>query len=65
MRDLHAWRAAEPALPEAELRHRLAESTSVPERLIGVAVDYWRDYPAEVDAFLVRARAAEREVESA
>lgn len=46
---------AEPGLDEAALLEMISDNTGVPLRLVRTAVDYWADYPHEVEALLTHA----------
>lgn len=58
-------RAAEADLSGDELLAMVAEHTGVAPRLLDVAVAYYGDYPAEVDALIADADAAESAFEDA
>ena len=55
-------RESDPALVGDEVLAVVAETSGVPMAFIRAALEYWGDYPDEVDAFAERARA---EVEQA
>jgi hypothetical protein len=48
-------RAAEPELTPDEVIGLVAETSGVAEHLVRAAVDYWADYPEDVDAWVDRA----------
>jgi hypothetical protein len=50
-------RDAEPELAGDEVLAVVAETSGVPMPFLRAALAYWGDFPAEVDAFLDRARA--------
>jgi hypothetical protein len=50
-------RTAQPELAGDEALTVVAETSGVPTPFLRAALAYWGDYPAEVDAFLDRARA--------
>jgi len=50
-------RESDPSLAGDEVLAVVAETAGVPRAFIGAALDYWGDYPAEVDAFIDRQRA--------
>jgi len=50
-------RESDPALVGDEVLAVVAETSGVPMAFIRAALEYWGDYPDEVDAFAERARA--------
>lgn len=50
IRSVRSARAAEPDLIESEVLALVATNTGLTARVIGVAVDYWARFPAEIDA---------------
>src|SRR5580700_10770867 len=54
---IRSVREAEPALAGEEVLEVAAETSGTPAAFIRAALDYWSDYPEEVDDFLDRARA--------
>ena len=50
-------RESDPALAGDEVLEVVAETSGVPMPFLRAALAYWGDYPAEVDAFIDRARA--------
>ena len=65
VRAIRNARAAEAALSGDDLLALVAENTGVAPRLLDVAVAYYGDYPAEVDALIADADAAESAFEDA
>jgi hypothetical protein len=49
-------RESDPALAGDDVLALVAETSGVPMAFIRAALDYWADYPDEVDAFLDRAK---------
>lgn len=65
VRAIKSARAGEDDLTEDDMLALVAGNTGVPVRLIRVAVRYWASYPAEVDAEIAAADAAEEHAENA
>jgi hypothetical protein len=65
VRAIKSARAVEDDLPEEDMLALVAGNTGVPVRLIRAAVRYWASYPAEVDAEIAAADAAEEHAENA
>lgn len=65
VRAIRSARTNEPELPGDEVLALVAEHTGVARRLLDVAVTYYSDYPAEVDALITEADAAEEAVADA
>ena len=59
-RAVKSARGAESSLSESELLALVAENTGVPEHLIRIATEYWAAHPAEIDAEIAIADAAEQ-----
>jgi hypothetical protein len=59
IRAVKSARASEPDLAEHDLLAMVAENTGVPVRLLRTAIGYWATYPAEIDAEVAAADAAE------
>ena len=55
VRAVRSSRAAEPDLSPDEVVALVAETSGVPEHLVRAAIDYWADYPDDVDAWITRA----------
>ena len=62
VRAVRSARAAEREMSPDEVIALVAETSGVAEHLVRAAVDYWADYPDDVDAWVDR---AERESKSA
>jgi hypothetical protein len=65
VRAIKSARAAERGLAEDDLLTLIAGNTGIPVRLIRAAVRYWASYPAEIDAEIAAADAAEEHAENA
>ena len=65
VRAVKSARGAEPELNEAEILQLVSDNSGVPTRLIKIAIHYWASYPAEVDARIAAADAAEEQAEAA
>ncbi len=65
VRALKSARAHEPDLAADDLLTLVADNTGVPVRLTRVAVRYWASYPADIDAEITAAEAAEETAEDA
>jgi hypothetical protein len=65
VRAVKSARAAEEDLTEEDMLALVAGNTGVPVRLIRAAVRYWASYPAEADAEIAAADAAEEHAENA
>lgn len=50
-------RTAEPTLSADRVRALVAESAGLTESAVDAAIEYWADYPQEVDSRIDRARA--------
>lgn len=62
---VRSGREAEPGLDEVALLGMISDNTGVPLRLVRTAVDYWSDYPHEVEALLGHADRRATELEEA
>jgi hypothetical protein len=62
VRAVRSARAAERELSPDQVVALVAETSGVAEHLVRAAVDYWADYPHDVDAWVDR---AERESKAA
>ncbi|HTU75677.1 MAG TPA: hypothetical protein VMG38_19350 [Trebonia sp.] len=62
---VRAVRDGDPALVGDEVLAIVAETSGVPRAFIRAALDYWADYPDEVDAFMDRARAEASQAQAA
>lgn len=65
VRAIKSARAAESGMAEENLLAMVADNTSVPVRLLRIAVRYWASYPAEIDAEIAAADTAEELAEKA
>jgi len=65
VRAIKSARAVEPGLAEDDLLTMVADNTSVPVRLLRIAIRYWASYPAEIDAEIAAADKAEQLAEQA
>ena len=63
VRAVRGARAAEPDLSADEIVSLVEETSGVPEHLVKAAVDYWADYPDDVDAWVTRAEEESRAAE--
>lgn len=63
VRAVRSARTAEPELPADEIVELVGETSGVPEHLVRAAVDYWADYPDDVDAWVSRAEDESRAAE--
>jgi hypothetical protein len=65
MRSIGSAREHEPVLDEAEVVELLGENAGPARRSVEIAIGYWAAYPAEVDAEIAAADAAEVAAEEA
>jgi len=65
MRAVKGARAAEPKFTEEELLSLVAENAGLPVRSVRIALRYWANYPAEIDAEIATADRAEDAAEQA
>lgn len=65
VRAVRSARAAEPELTENNLLALVADSSTLPVRLLRTALRYWASYPDEVDAEIAAADEAESAAERA
>lgn len=63
VRAVRSARSAEPDLSAAEIVSLVEETSGVAEHLVRAAVDYWADYPDDVDARVSRADEESRAAE--
>lgn len=63
VRAVRSARAAEPELTAAEIVSLVSDGSGVAEHLVHAAVDYWADYPDDVDAWVSRAEQEGRAAE--
>jgi len=61
IRALVSTQEAEPGLTIDELLSVVGETSDVPEQTIRAAVEYWADFPEEIDARIEEGRQAETE----
>jgi len=65
IRAIKSARAAESGLHDDDLLRLVSGNTGIPPRLLATAVRYWAAYPAEIDAEIGVAEAAEEAAEQA
>jgi hypothetical protein len=65
VRAIKSTRTEEPGLAEDELLALVTDNTGISARLLRVAIRYWALYPAEIDAEIAAADAAEEQAENA
>jgi hypothetical protein len=63
VRAVRSARAAEPDLTADEVIALVGDTGGVAEHLVRAAVDYWADYPDDVDAWMDRAERESRAAE--
>jgi hypothetical protein len=63
IRAVRSAREAEPGLTAENVINVVVETSGVPAALVRAALDYWAEYPQEIDSLVERAQQEERRAE--
>ncbi len=65
IRAVKSARASERELDADEVVSLVSTNTGVPARLVGTAIRYWADYPAEIDSWIDEVKTFEAQASQA